>query len=322
MRQSQMMLVHCDPDGSVTDVSPLIGANPFTVGAPFETHLEEASQVRYFDFLKDLHEHGCAFGCEIRLNLAGRGVPYMLNGYLDEQKMHLILMQNAEELPPVLSDMIRINNKQLNELRTLRKERQDADVSIYEEISKLNSELLNSKRIIDKQNAELTKYNQLLKNLSERDVLTDAYNRRYFYDYCKNVLCHDASLFPICLISIDFNNFKFVNDRFGHDAGDRVLVEFVRIVKKTVSTQGDIFRFGGDEFIIVLRQASLDEAERMMEEIVRAFAAYNQIVTIAYGSVEVASTTDVHECEMLRFLNAADLLMYDRKREMKERTRC
>ncbi|MDP3129987.1 MAG: diguanylate cyclase [Bacillota bacterium] len=86
--------------------------------------------------------------------------------------------------------------------------------------------------------------------------------------------------------------------------------------------KGQSLQFGGDEFIIVLRKTSLDDAERKTVEIVRVFAEFNQIVTIAYGSVEVDSTSDVDECEMLRFLNAADQLMYDRKREMKERTRC
>ncbi|MCK7485008.1 MAG: GGDEF domain-containing protein [Bacillus subtilis] len=182
----------------------------------------------------------------------------------------------------------------------------------------MNSELLNSKRIIEKQNAELTKYNQLLKNLSERDVLTNAYNRRFFYEYCKNTLCKTPNFFPVSLISIDFNKFKYVNDHYGHEAGDDLLVGFVRIVRELIRSTGDIFRFGGDEFIILLRNTSLSDAKSTMKNIEEFFERKSKIVTIAFGIVSIEPDMDMHECDIHRFLKTADDLLYAHKRQLSE----
>jgi len=316
--QIQAMRVSCTFDGMIADVLPPVASSLFKSGTPFVGYLEESTQIGYFDFLKNLHEQGYAFACEVYLAISGKIIPYLLNGYLEETKMQLILMRNKHPLASVLTEIVGINNKQLNELRALRKEKQDVGVTIYEEISKLNSELLNSKRIIDKQNAELIKYNQLLKNLSERDVLTAAFNRRYFYDYCKNNLCMHMELFPVCLISIDFNHFKYINDHYGHETGDRLLIEFVQIVKKVIGENGNIFRFGGDEFIIVLRNTLVPAAESVMQSIIKAFHEVNQIVSIAYGLVSISADIDMGDCDLAGFLRTADDLMYDNKRDMKK----
>ncbi|QLY40237.1 GGDEF domain-containing protein [Hujiaoplasma nucleasis] len=105
-------------------------------------------------------------------------------------------------------------------MRALKKDILKHDEKAYIEISKLNSELLNPQRIIEKQNIELKKFNQLLKKISIEDSLTGSYNRRYFYNYMRENVLPSQSDNSMGLVLIDFNHFKAINDQFGHDTGD------------------------------------------------------------------------------------------------------
>lgn len=97
--------------------------------------------------------------------------------------------------------------------------------------------------------------NEMLNSLSIHDPLTGALNRRAFDFAAEKWLSrgHDCAL-----IFFDIDYFKQVNDRFGHDAGDRLLVAFCDILKANFSEDGIISRFGGDEFVVLTNTDTID----------------------------------------------------------------
>lgn len=194
------------------------------------------------------------------------------------------------------------------------------DVNVYEEITKLNNELLNSKRIIEKQNAELQNYNKLLKKMSIEDSLTGCYNRRQFYEYFRESIMSSQKDTLYTLIMIDFNHFKTINDQFGHDAGDRLLVMFVQIASNILSVKGDVFRLGGDEFILLIKNDQ-NFALNVMEEINQRFLKHSTIASLAFGIVEFREHEINHEFDLTNLVRKADDLMYQHKKSFYEKTK-
>lgn len=120
-------------------------------------------------------------------------------------------------------------------------------------------------------NWDITKQKEMednLKKLSITDPLTGATNRRFFMDKAHSELeRYDRYGSPLSLLMIDIDRFKTINDRFGHDAGDEVLI---RCVKKCLSVlrNSDIFsRIGGEEFAVLLINTEIDDALKMAERL-------------------------------------------------------
>lgn len=106
-----------------------------------------------------------------------------------------------------------------------------------------------------------------------RDELTGLYSRAFF-----NYLVRKAQKEKRpCLsgIMLDINNFKKINDRFGHDFGDKALVDFAIELKKCSPADSVVIRFSGDEFVILIRTDDMDEIRRAMNSINEGFAAFN-----------------------------------------------
>jgi diguanylate cyclase (GGDEF)-like protein len=130
-----------------------------------------------------------------------------------------------------------------------------------------------SRRLIarsDRTERELNLLNSRLKQLSDEldykarhDNLTGALNRGAVFDLAHRFL-EDSSL---SLIVLDIDFFKRINDEFGHPAGDAVIRELVNRLRKSLSGKGEIGRVGGEEFTVLLRDASLDEAVQLAEKV-------------------------------------------------------
>lgn len=117
---------------------------------------------------------------------------------------------------------------------------------------------------------ELRAKNRQLEELLERvhsmaitDPLTGLYNRRYFQELLKKEFSrvHRYSI-PLSILMLDIDHFKKINDKFGHQAGDSVLKEFASIITSSIRRDIDIVaRWGGEEFIILLPQTTIDGAK-------------------------------------------------------------
>ncbi|HPR63085.1 MAG TPA: sensor domain-containing diguanylate cyclase [Thermoanaerobaculia bacterium] len=108
-----------------------------------------------------------------------------------------------------------------------------------------------------------------IRQLSIHDPLTNTYNHRHFQEVLLTELKrHQRMKKPLCLSIIDIDNFKEVNDSFGHLVGDEVLKEMVKIVKTTIRDPLDmVFRYGGEEFMIIFTEMSMEQAVVVAERV-------------------------------------------------------
>ncbi|SEG03674.1 diguanylate cyclase (GGDEF) domain-containing protein [Caloramator fervidus] len=140
------------------------------------------------------------------------------------------------------------------------------------------------------------------------DYLTGLPNRYYLYDYyrCKN--CHLTVAF------LDFDNFKYINDSYGHSFGDDVLIKISDILVKMVKNRGKVFRFGGDEFIILF-DCKKDEAFKIIENIIERFnycfkVGNREVLTTVSVGVYISSAGE----NIDDIIRKADMSMFEAKK--------
>lgn len=304
-------LIVLDKEDNILSIIPDNIDDQKYVGQPMIAMLEERELKSYEAFKNKMMTSHVVLNAEMTLK---NDRHCYFSGYSDENtRMIIVIFENLSD-HEVFLKIMKLNNLQLNAIRDLHQSVQAKDDEIYEQISKLNSELLNSRRIIEKQNAELLKYNILLKQMSIEDSLTGCYNRRHFYDYMRDTVLSSQEEEKRCLIMIDFNHFKTINDQFGHDAGDRLLINFVKVTKDILSTQGEIFRLGGDEFILLTNHQDLNQAHLMMQTIDQKFFEFSKISSLAYGIIHFKMSDVNHIFELTNLIKQADDLMYQHKR--------
>jgi diguanylate cyclase (GGDEF)-like protein/PAS domain S-box-containing protein len=157
-----------------------------------------------------------------------------------------------------------------------------------------------------------------LRELALRDPLTGLYNRRQFEtELVRQLALARRSGRPGVVLMIDLDNFKIVNDTFGHEAGDELLRGVAAVLVQRLRTSDLIARVGGDEFAAILIDVDEDQGyavARGLEERIRALRAGNggTIATAASIGVAAFGTPDDRPADVIR---GADQAMYARKRE-------
>jgi len=145
------------------------------------------------------------------------------------------------------------------------------------------------------------------------DVLTGLYNRKYLYTKLPEL----QTKIPVSLILIDIDNFKIINDTYGHVAGDQVLQQFAQILQSNTRKKDIVARWGGEEFVILLCQTDGEEAFRIADRIRKAVEndifSYNGIACKITVSMGVASTQERISIDLEQFLKTADAALYRAK---------
>lgn len=149
-------------------------------------------------------------------------------------------------------------------------------------------------------------------NLAARDSLTDAYTRRHMSEACQQELARSRRQgHTMALLLMDLDHFKKINDTYGHQRGDQVLIDFVARVKALLRQQDQLGRFGGEEFMLVLPETPLEEALAVAERI-RAMA--DQAIAEPHCSISIGVTTNRLDNDTLDTLLArADKALYRAK---------
>jgi diguanylate cyclase (GGDEF)-like protein len=181
------------------------------------------------------------------------------------------------------------------------------------------------KELMDK-NEELHRLNDRLEKMALKDPLMEIGNRRGFYELIKKVhhrACRYMQGYGIIMCDID--DFKSYNDTYGHLEGDKVLKIIAETIKNSFRLSDDIFRYGGEEIVIVLQgqgiEGTITVAERLREKIeslqIENKGSRRGIITISCG-VAAFSKDDVHsKWEVI--LNRADRALYNAKLAGKNR---
>ena len=121
---------------------------------------------------------------------------------------------------------------------------------------------------LKKKEIELQQANNELSYLTNIDPLTGAYNRRYFHNVTKELIAlSKREDRPLSLAMIDIDDFKKVNDTYGHDIGDKVIKTLVNIVSNNIRESDFLIRFGGEEFITLLPNTHVEQAFIVLEKI-------------------------------------------------------
>lgn len=158
-----------------------------------------------------------------------------------------------------------------------------------------------------------TQKRNLYYEFAYKDGLTKLLNRRAYEEELEK-LSHSIPENLIC-VSMDLTRLKYVNDTYGHAAGDELISEAGRLITETFGKYGKIFRTGGDEYYGILRAdiSEYEEAQRQLDELCQNWkGVYSDSLKIAVGA---ASLKDVDSREILDLCKYADKCMYQAKSE-------
>lgn len=281
----------------------------------FMHYVDKSSYDKFLQYLEHTKSHGFSFGGLI--NLASNHTPkeLTLSFLKTADKIYVVGLIEPPESVKVLNEIIKLNNLQTMKIRTLKQEEQNLknDSLLFEQLSQLNSDLVNTKRTLEQKNQELKRLNQKLEDLSVRDSLTKLKNRRGFFNQYEN---YTTSLDKV-LLMIDFNHFKKVNDEYGHHRGDEALIYFAERMRDCVKDDiGDTYRLGGDEFLMFITPETYQQFLDEYDDIVESLKAYHEDLSLSYGVVEIPKDTNLTSKALKDYLKEADRLMYAMKRKI------
>jgi len=164
----------------------------------------------------------------------------------------------------------------------------------------------------------LSRYQDELYHLSVTDPLTGLYNRRHFDSQLEVILSdHLPKNMPVCLLLIDLDGFKFINDTYGHPFGDEVLRTTAQLLKQQVRRNDYIARLAGDEFAMVLKNTDIENATRIAQKLHDRIS--DTRIPLPVGHMQLQSSMGVaeaptHGANAQDLVSAADVALYHSKR--------
>jgi diguanylate cyclase (GGDEF)-like protein len=251
----------------------------------------------------------------------GDGVPQLRSMILQDVAAALREAGRADVAYSALSasaELERIAFRQLTELQ------RDFERALHEQAAaRREADVLVAKnRELEHRTRQLEQLQEQLRDQAERDWLTGLYNRRYLAAALDRLIDGDSmDDEPLSLAAVDLDHFKLVNDRFGHDIGDRVLVRAADLLRAAVRPSDVVARTGGEEFVVLMPVADDDDAVACAERLRRLVAAENWsaiapelAITVSIG---VASTGSAERPDAL--LKLADRRLYAAKAAGRDR---
>jgi diguanylate cyclase (GGDEF)-like protein len=134
------------------------------------------------------------------------------------------------------------------------------------------------------------------------DPLTKLPNRRFLEAvFFERAMEDPSSYFPLSTVAVDIDHFKRVNDKFGHDVGDEVLIHFCDLMRQTVRNTDVVARTGGEEFLVLFPHASLSQAVKLAEKMRRHIednpfikGDINHAITASFGVATALTDSNIH----------------------------
>ncbi len=172
---------------------------------------------------------------------------------------------------------------------------------------------------------QLSQQKDRYKSLSDRDSLTALYNRRYFRRALHTMtVVSRAAQQPVSLLMIDIDDFKAHNDRYGHAAGDEVLLSLSQLLRQGLRENDVPCRYGGEEFVVILPATARGQAEQIAERLRHEFAelkfqptpesSIRKTLSVGVAELTLADTTR-------SFVGRADNALYAAKSDGKNTVR-
>lgn len=173
---------------------------------------------------------------------------------------------------------------------------------------------------------ERIKHEEAILEISNRDSLTNVYNRRYVFNRAGEVIeayKRNEDPFSICILDIDY--FKTINDNYGHQAGDYILKAFTETISKNLRPYDILGRYGGEEFILILTQSDQNESELVIERMLatireETFIYKDNIISFTF-SAGISTSNEIAKDEITidKLVELADKRMYLAKKTGRNR---
>ena len=147
------------------------------------------------------------------------------------------------------------------------------------------------------------------------DYLTGVFNRRHLENFLRRKIGENNPSFAGIMLDID--SYKKINDEYGHLVGDQALVDFARVLKKSVGVNDVVARYGGDEFMIVIAANDAKRLQSVVDEIkdnIEKFNAKKKYPFSLNASLGQALYVPSEKKTMEQFINYVDDLMYKNKK--------
>lgn len=192
--------------------------------------------------------------------------------YLASPLKELMTQVNEVQMSPNMSKRINLSNIENNEISQLQ-EHMNTMLSALETDREQLLEDEQAKRnwledAVAKRTEDLQILNKKLKELATRDSLTGILNRGSFFETAQHLLIlSQRQKLPASFLLVDLDNFKMVNDTYGHFVGDKVLIHFTQTIQKSLRKSDLIGRVGGEEFAIFLPDTGNDDAFQFAEKL-------------------------------------------------------
>ena len=170
---------------------------------------------------------------------------------------------------------------------------------------------------------QLARYQEELYQLTITDALTGLYNRRHFDAHLEMILAENlAHGQPVCLLIVDVDGFKFINDTYGHPAGDQALRTIAGLLRDRTRRQDYIARVAGDEFAVVLKHSGLHDATEIANALHDSINSAS--IDLPIGHVQLrcsigVAAAPVHGNSVQELVSAADVAVYHAKRRGRNR---
>lgn len=199
------------------------------------------------------------------------------------------------------------------------------DIHTGDEIEELAGTFYDMAGTLESTRRKMVEMTHRLEEMAIRDELTGLYNRRHVLEELRSEFSRSARFnLPLSCLEIDLDYFKDVNDRYGHQAGDRILRQISEVFQKSFREPDIISRIGGEEFLVILPQTELQgalaKAERLREQVAQ------HAFTIDYGktirltiSIGVAVYPDARIHNVDHLVKIADDALYQSKKDGRNR---
>lgn len=159
---------------------------------------------------------------------------------------------------------------------------------------------------------------EILLSKAYHDPLTQVYNRQYFYEYISKWIRKSTKYSSMGIILLDLDNFKSINDTYGHLIGDEVLISTAKAIHAVTRTGDPVVRWGGEEFIVLLELESHEALYRVADTI-RSAIANTHIEEVGYVTSSVGITIMDKSEPLENALKRSDDALYRAKKEGKNR---
>ena len=252
---------------------------------------------------------------------------------LDEEALQDFMNQANDILVDVkdtVEEFVQVTKDHVNEVKSSLKsmDKKDEDKLFFNEIESLrrqNKQLEKKAKQTEERVKEQAKTIAELRSKVRIDGLTGLLNRHALEsDLRKELSKIKRYRYPLCLIMCDIDHFKRINDTYGHSIGDKVLKNLALIWKKSIRETDYIYRYGGEEFMIIAPHTTKEDGLKLAERLRKRASSYRFVVSPPADYITITVSMGVSEAEpddtILEAVNRVDKALYMAKEQGRNRS--